>query len=126
MRNNLHSFEELNTQELTGRVTWGPYRVGNSVLVYTSGSRLYCFGNQQNLLWRSDKLDMTPVGTGIQDGKHFLMTGLKGTLWRVNADDGTTVNQTELNQRVVGNPFMVDTEVWVPTESGMRSASDKE
>ena len=120
------TLEELNTQTLTGRVTWGPYRVGDSVLVYTSGSRLYCFGNQQNLLWRSDKLDMTPVGTGIQDGEDFLMTGLHGTLWRVNTDDGTTVSQTELKQRVVGNPFVVDAEVWVPTASGMLSASGQE
>ncbi len=120
------TLEELNTQALTGRVTWGPYRVGDSVLVYTSGSRLYCFGNQQNLLWRSDKLDMTPVGTGIQDGEDFLMTGLQGTLWRVNTDDGTTVSQTELKQRVVGNPFVVDAEVWVPTASGMLSASGQE
>ena len=120
------ALEELNTQALTGRVTWGPYRVGDSVLVYTSGSRLYCFGNQQNLLWRSDKLDMTPVGTGIQDGEDFLMTGLQGTLWRVNTDDGTTVSQTELKQRVVGNPFVVDAEVWVPTASGMLSASGQE
>ena len=84
------------------------------------------FGNQQNLLWRSDKLDMTPVGTGIQDGEDFLMTGLQGTLWRVNTADGTTVSQTELKQRVVGNPFVVDAEVWVPTDSGMLSASGQE
>ena len=54
------------------------------------------------------------------------MTGLQGTLWRVNTDDGTTVSQTELKQRVVGNPFVVDAEVWVPTASGMLSASGQE
>ena len=121
------TLEELNTQALTGRVTWGAlssrgFRIG----IYLWKPAVYCFGNQQNLLWRSDKLDMTPVGTGIQDGEDFLMTGLQGTLWRVNTDDGTTVSQTELKQRVVGNPFVVDAEVWVPTASGMLSASGRE
>ncbi len=116
--------DERSSQEVSGRVVWGPYRLGNIVLVYTSGSRLYGFGPQQELLWRSDQqVDLTPVGGGLQIGDQILVTGLDGTLWRVNAADGTTISEVNLNKRVIGTPFVVSEEVWIPTESGVLSGT---
>lgn len=120
------TLEEASAQEVSGRVIWGPHRIGEVVLVYTSATRLYCFGSQQELIWRSEKVDLRPVGSGLQDGVNYLLTGVDGTLWRVNAADGTTVNQTSLKQRVIGTPFVVSGEVWVPTEAGVLSGTVQE
>ena len=120
------TLEELNVQEVAGRVIWGPNRLGNVVLVYTSAGRVYCFDGQQQLIWRSDKVDLRPVGSGIVDDGNFLVTGVDGTLWRLNATTGETVDASPLNQRVVGTPFKVVNEVWVPTEAGIVSGSIQE
>ena len=120
------TLEELTVQEVAGRVIWGPHRLDDVVLVYTSASRVYCFDGQQKLLWRSDKVDLSPVGGGIVDGGNLLITGVEGTLWRLNATTGETVDASPLNKRVVGTPFKVVNEVWVPTEAGIVSGALQE
>ena len=120
------TLEELNIQEVAGRVIWGPNRLDDVVLVYTSASRVYCFDGQQKLLWRSGKVDLSPVGGGIVDGENFLITGVEGTLWRLNSTTGETVDASPLNKRVVGTPFKVVNEVWVPTEAGIVSGALQE
>ena len=113
------SLEELSVQEVAGRVVWGPNRIGEVVLVYTSASRVYCFDGQQRLLWRSDNVDFSPVGKGIEQDEDFLLTGVEGILWRINAKTGETVSKSQLGKRVIGNPFVVAGEVWIPTEAGI-------
>ena len=117
------SLEELRVQEVAGRVVWGPYRVGDLVLVYTSASRVYCFDGQQQLLWRSEQIEMSPVGTGIEEGDNFLLTGVGGILWRINVKTGVTVSDSQLGKKVIGAPFVVAGEVWVPTETGVVSGT---
>ena len=117
------SLEELRVQEVAGRVVWGPYRVGDLVLVYTSASRVYCFDGQQQLLWRSKQVEMSPVGAGIEEGDSFLLTGVGGILWRVNVNNGATVSESQLGKKVIGSPFVVAGEVWVPTEIGVVSGA---
>ena len=119
------SLEELRVQEVAGRVVWGPYRVGELVLVYTSASRVYCFDGQQQLLWRSKQVEMRPVGAGIEEGGNFLLTGVGGILWRVNVKTGATVSESQLGKKVIGSPFVVAGEVWVPTEIGVVSGAEQ-
>ena len=104
-------------------MVWGPYRVGDLVLVYTSASRVYCFDGQQQLLWRSEQIEMSPVGTGIEEGDNFLLTGVGGVLWRINVKTGVTVSDSQLGKKVIGAPFVVAGEVWVPTETGVVSGT---
>ena len=53
-------------------------------------------------------------------------TGVEGTLWRLNSTTGETVDASPLNKRVVGTPFKVVNEVWVPTEAGIVSGALQE
>ena len=109
---------EQSRQPVHGRVVWGPFRVGENVLVYTSASRLYCFGTSQELSWISDSEQIKPIGKGFSVDGHYLLVGANGTIWKVRAEDGATQSAVPLGQKITGMPVLFQGKIWVPTSKG--------
>jgi hypothetical protein len=110
---------EQSSQNVQGRVVWGPFRVGESVLVYTSASRLYCFGASQQLSWVSEPEQIKPIGRGFEVDGHYVLVGGNGMIWKVDAQDGTTQSAVPLGQKITGMPVLFQGQIWVPTSKGV-------
>lgn len=80
---------------LKGRVTWGPATIGKSVLLVTDGEtkNLVCLQSDGKLLWESPLNHGPLVGPVLADGSDFLLTSVRGIVWRVRGDSGEEVGQ---------------------------------
>ena len=83
---------------LKGRVTWGPTAVGNSVLLVTEGEtrNLVCLQSDGKLLWESPLNHGPLVGPALADGPDFLLTSVRGIVWRVRGDSGEEAGQIRI------------------------------
>ncbi|MCH2402321.1 MAG: hypothetical protein MK364_24595, partial [Pirellulales bacterium] len=78
-----------------GRVTWGPPTIGKSVLLVTAAEtkNLVCLQSDGKMLWESPLNHGPLVGPVLADGSDFLLTSVRGVVWRVRGDSGEEVGQ---------------------------------
>ena len=83
---------------LEGRVTWGPERIGDTVLVATDRDGLLCFEAGQKQRWKAPLAYGALAGWPLPEGDDLILTSLDGIVWRISGADGAEVNKTDVGQ----------------------------
>lgn len=90
---------------VTGAITWGPYGIGDLVLVATAeklvGVRL---ADAPQIAWQVDLAGESPVGAPLAEGSGFLVSLGSGKLSRRNATDGAETASIDLGEAVASGP----------------------
>jgi hypothetical protein len=96
-----------NQWELQGaRVTWGPRRVGDVVLLVVDGTSLWCFDGGEKPRWDTPPtIPATPVGDPLAIDGDFVFAAADGTVWRIAGASGQSVATVPLGEPLDAGPF---------------------
>ena len=94
---------------LDGRVVWGPYAVGDAVLLATDGGQLMCLAAGQQLRWTRDLPDGLPISRPLEQDGHLIMAAAGGTVWRVAAEDGREIARRKVGEPLAAGPVLFPT-----------------
>jgi hypothetical protein len=109
--------EEANVP-LKGRVTWGPERVGNVVLVATDAEGLVAFDGQRQQMWNAPLPYGPLAGSPLVVDGDWILASKSGVLWRIGSADGKELAHTEINEPLGGGPVRAGDRLWVPGADG--------
>ena len=90
--------------ELTGQVTWGPFSVGDHLLLATSGEQLVCLDSQGKVSWQISLTHGPPAGEPIAHNGGIELLWQTGGISRLQIADGAEVAFVPLPQPVVAGP----------------------
>lgn len=84
-----------------GRVTWGPERIGDGVLVVVDGKLIHHFGPDGKSRWEQPAAAFgQPAGLPLKVGNDFVFASADGQVWRVQGQDGKAAGRS-----VIGEPL---------------------
>ena len=109
---------EQNRLELQGRVSWGPIRLGNQVLLTTDKGGLYCFGTGQSLVWQNEQFEAQPIGKPSVAGQAYLIATRDGSLKLINPTNGSISETIETSQTISDSPVVISNRAFLPTSDG--------
>ncbi|MCH7751732.1 MAG: PQQ-binding-like beta-propeller repeat protein, partial [Planctomycetes bacterium] len=101
----LPSLEKLSAVELDAPVVWGPFRVGQQLLLTTAADELVCVDGQGQIAWRGPLAHGQPNGKPLADGDAALILWQRGGLSRIRLQDGSESAHLELEQPTVAGPI---------------------
>ncbi|MFV1968140.1 MAG: hypothetical protein ACC628_22170, partial [Pirellulaceae bacterium] len=88
-----------------GRLTWGPHRVGDAVLMVVDGKQLRCFETGAKERWEKPAAMVgQPVGLPLLDGSDFIFASPSGAVWRVSGSTGETLGQADVGEPLGTGP----------------------
>ena len=106
------------SQPLSGHPAWGPSRIGSSVLVATDKSRLYCFNDQQQLVWEA-ALPYGPLaGAPLLADDHYLLASRDGVVWRIAAATGAESGKVDAGCPLATGPVLLGSRLLVGGRDG--------
>ncbi len=83
------------------RVTWGPHRVGDSVMVVTDNKELRCFQADGAARWEQPAVSHgKPAGLPLDVNGNYVFASQDGTVWVVSAATGEEVAKTDLGEPI--------------------------
>ena len=91
---------------LSGRVTWGPQRVGDGVLAASSGDGLLCFDAAGELVWKSPLAHGPLAGAPTPVGEDYVMSSMSGVTWRVNGKNGMQTDSFDVGEPLGAGPVL--------------------
>ena len=94
-------------QPLGGRCTWGPYSVGDSLLVANDADKLLCFDADGKLSWSAGLIHGRPVGRPLAVGGDFILASYDGVVWRVAAATGKESAKLETGHSLGAGPVLL-------------------
>lgn len=89
---------------LDGLVTWGPFNVGQNLLLATSNEELICLDEQAKISWRSSLAHGPPAGQPIAHQGGIELLWQAGGISHLNLADGKESSFIPLPQPVVAGP----------------------
>jgi len=102
--------------ELGSEVAWGPFALGNRLLLATHSGELICLDSQPQIAWRQPLarglLDAPPVAVGDE----VLLLWREGALSRIRLADGSETAHLLLDESIVAGPIPVG-EQWLLTSA---------
>lgn len=111
-------WKQVNDQALIGQPTWGPARVGPSVLVATDDERLWCMGDKGQLLW-NQPLSYGPLaGMPLWHNDTYLLAGADGVVWRADPNTGKELAKIEVGCPLGTGPVAFGEKILVAGHDG--------
>ncbi len=88
-----------------GRVTWGPERAGDSVLVAIDGKTIQSYGPDGKPRWAQPATSCgQPAGSPLQVGSDFVFASVDGQVWRLQGIDGRPAGKIEVGEPLSRGP----------------------
>ena len=88
-----------------GRVTWGPERVGNAVLVVIDGKQVRCFEAGEKERWQKPAPALgPPCGPPLLAGDDFVFASVDGSLWRISGKTGEQLGASKVGEPLSSGP----------------------
>ena len=117
-RYSLPALEAQDDIPLQGGVTWGPYSVGESILLATGAGELVCVDSQGAVLWSQPLQHGPPVGRPLAEGAEVLVSWKQDRIARLSLQDGSELALLEINQPVASGPIAFGKRVLLATADG--------
>jgi outer membrane protein assembly factor BamB len=103
---------------LSGRLRWGPQRVGDSVLLATE-TELACLDAAQQQRWKT-ALEHTPlVGQALLKDSQVLLATADGFVLRVDAASGKVLAAVDVGEPLAFGPVLYGDRLLVASQSGV-------
>lgn len=88
-----------------GRVTWGPTRVGDVVMIVTDGKELRIFDAAQKERWQKPAvMHGNPAGPPLISDANYIFASVQGEVWGVVAATGQEEGSTKLGEPLGAGP----------------------
>lgn len=100
----LPSLEPGDSVKLGSQVTWGPFAVGDALLLATAAEELVSIGTDAQILWKSSFTHGPPAGRPIAHQNGIEVLWQQGGISRLSADSGDESSFVALPQPVVAGP----------------------
>ena len=89
-----------------GRVTWGPQRVGDFVMVGIDAKELRLFDANQKERWEKPAvLHGNPAGPPLVVGESYFFAGVQGAVWGIASATGQEIGSTDLGEPLGSGPI---------------------
>ena len=103
---------------LTGRLLWGPQRVGDVVLLATE-KELMCLDGALQQRWKTP-LDHGPViGQALRVDTQVWLSAEDGFIWRIDAATGNIAATVEVGEPLASGPVVYGDRLLVAGQSGV-------
>jgi len=90
---------------LKGRWTWGPYAVGDRVLVASDAGELICVSAANEVVWNTSSSFTAPFGEPLAvAGGDIVLSSAQGDVWRVAAASGEELSHIRLREPLIAGP----------------------
>jgi hypothetical protein len=88
-----------------GRVTWGPVRVGDVVMVVTDAKELRLFDAALKERWEKPAvMHGNPAGPPLVADSNYIFASVQGSVWTLAASNGQEVGNTKLGEPLGAGP----------------------
>lgn len=100
--------EVAKTLSLPGRVTAGPYAVGDQLFVVMDDNKVHTFGADLSEQWTVDLNGSTLVGPPMAQGDELVMALNRGQILRVSTESGEVNSTIDVGEPITELPVMLD------------------
>lgn len=118
------TLKEKTKRLLDGRVVWGPYVVGDRVLIQTDDKQLRAFDPAGEPIFAVPLPDRDLVDGVTVIDKQVILAGQSGWLVNVDLAAGQAIGKRDLRQPLSGPPVMAGTRLLVPGREGLVYVTD--
>jgi outer membrane protein assembly factor BamB len=103
---------------LGDRCTWGPWAVGDRVLLRSGRQKFWCFDGDEKRVWQRELPYGAPGGPPLVVGDHVLLAFAGGMVCRIDAASGKELSKINTGQTLASGPVMVGRRLFVGTLDG--------
>jgi outer membrane protein assembly factor BamB len=103
---------------LGNRCTWGPWAVGDRVLLLSGQQKLWCFDGDEKRVWQRDLPYGAPEGPPLVVGDQVLLAFAGGMVCHIDAASGKESSKINTGQSLASGPVMVGRRLFVGTLDG--------
>ncbi len=107
------------TAPLQGRVTWGPYAVGQQIWLHTDSDGLQCFDANLGRAWQIAIPASALVNAPIESGANVLIAAKEGRIWSVDPTAGKLQGSITAGEPITGSLLIKDDNLIVGGEEGV-------
>ncbi|MDZ4848765.1 MAG: PQQ-binding-like beta-propeller repeat protein [Pirellulaceae bacterium] len=111
--------EKIESSDIDGRVTWGPYAVGEQFLVYSETFGLVAHSKSGKPLWKTPLAKIGLVGPAVIQGDDILINSSNGTMFRFIAESGELRAKVRIGEPLAGAPFVYGNGLLFPGSEGV-------
>jgi len=105
--------------EQDGRVSWGPYAVGNIFLAYCETSGLAAIDLKGQSVWKAELQGVALVGAPMMDEGDVLIAGTNGKLYRFDVASGALKATVDLREPLSGPATLFGKQLLIPGAEGL-------
>jgi outer membrane protein assembly factor BamB len=103
-RERSRGLQTVKSLDLTGRLRWGPFAVGDSLVVATQPGSIRALDSTLQELWTLDCGNEQPIGPPAVMGNDMLIASTSGSIWRIKKSSGEIIKKYELHQPLGAGP----------------------
>ena len=115
------SLPDLSTKQsvnLGAQVVWGPFSIGNIIVLATVTDELICLDDQANIAWRQSLTRGPLAGKPMAQDEELLVAWQIGGLSRILLSDGSEAAFIPLEQPTISGPVPFGNRLIVSTHDG--------
>ena len=114
----LPALEPAERIELGGSVGWGPYTVGDLVVVASEAGRLIAVGTDGKVAWEQTLTDINFAGPPLAGDGELVLAFQSGRVTSISMTDGQPTGSTNVGEPLVGGAQMLEGMLVVATQDG--------
>lgn len=114
----VRDFSPLGTWDLAAPRALGPIAVGNLVLVADSNGDVLAIDKEGRRLWSAERHEGPILGTPLAQGEFLRLMGRDGTLHKLTASTGETLERIKLDLLPAGGPIALESGSAIPVAPG--------
>ncbi|MHB8867125.1 MAG: hypothetical protein ACYC6N_32585, partial [Pirellulaceae bacterium] len=103
---------------LSARLQWGPYRVGDCILLATD-TELICFDGAPQPRWKMGLEHVPLVGQALLRDSHLFLAAADGFLLRIDPVSGTVLAAVDIGEPLASGPVVYGDRLLVAGQSGV-------
>ena len=100
----LPSLEAQEAIGISGKIVWGPFNVGDQLLLTTGSGEMVCVERDEGVIWSQPLSHGQPQGEPLANAQGVYVTWQQGGLSRINPLDGSQSELMQLPQPAVTGP----------------------
>ena len=104
--------------DLPGDVVWGPYRIGDRLLVATANEQLVAVSSEGSVAWAAPMTAGDLAGPPLAAGDDVFVAFRGGTLERRSMSDGQVVGSVNVEQPLAAGPVEFLDRIVLTTHDG--------
>ncbi len=112
----------LDEVDVDGRVTWGPYALGEQFLAHSETSGIVALVKAGKPMWKTPLAQISLVGSPVLQGDDILINATTGSMFRIELATGKLKATVRIGEPLSGPPFVFGNVLLFPGSEGVLTA----